>query len=74
MNEDDYKKQLQEFFAEQGGVKGLCMASAQGWYVRKEDEFRKLKGLDPIPKVMPPLRDHSPSAVPSKATGQANGG
>ena len=47
MNEDEYKKQLWDFFAQQGGVKGLCGASAQGWYIRKEAEFRQLKGLEP---------------------------
>lgn len=47
-DDEEYKKQLWEFFAEQGGVKGLCMASAQGWYIRKENEFRKLKGLGPL--------------------------
>lgn len=47
MSKDDYQKQLWEFFAEQGGVKGLCGAAAQGWFIRKEEEFRKRKGLGP---------------------------
>lgn len=51
MEKDDpeYKKQLWEFFAAQGGVKGLCGAAAQGWYIRKEKEFQKLKGITPRP-------------------------
>ena len=47
-DDEDYKKQLREFFAEQGGVpKEFGMFAAQGWYIRKENELRKLKGLGP---------------------------
>ena len=42
MSDEEYKKRLWEFFADQGGVKGLGMAAAQGWYIRKEKEFREL--------------------------------
>ena len=48
MNEDEYTKQLLEFFASKGGVPGeFGMFAAQGWYIRNEAEFRKLKGLAP---------------------------
>ena len=50
MEKDDaeYKKQLWAFFADQGGVpKEFGMFAAQGWYIRNEAKFRKLKGLAP---------------------------
>lgn len=52
MEKDDpeYKKQLWEYFASLGGVpKDLGMFAAQGWYIRKEKEFQKLKGITPRP-------------------------
>ena len=49
MNEDEYKKQLWEFFASKGGVpKEFGMFAAQGWYIRNEAQFRKLRGLEPL--------------------------
>jgi hypothetical protein len=47
MSEAEYQKKLWGFFAEQGGVKGLCGAAAQSWYIRKEREFRKLTKAQP---------------------------
>lgn len=48
-DDEEYKKELWEFFASKGGVpKQFGMFAAQGWYIRKENEFRKLKGLEPL--------------------------
>jgi hypothetical protein len=46
MDEDDYKKQLWEFFASKGGVnKEFGMFSAQNWYVRNEAVSQAVSNL-----------------------------